>query len=65
MGLRTLYNERFEGTKGFTFESAKRFFNVASDVPGQDLVPDLHTHYMYCQMTNLKDLENPKAYSHL
>lgn len=62
-GLRVLYKECMERNKGFTLDSARKFFRMATDETGGDnLVEDTRVHFVYCQMTNLKDSENIKKY---
>ena len=51
--------------KGFTYESARKFFNPAGPNPKEDLCPDMRNCFVFSMMTNLKDLEEQDVYQRL
>ena len=51
--------------KPFTYEAACDFFNSIKEKDQESLVPDMRTHFVHCQMTNLRDLNNPRKYQYL
>ena len=65
-GIRRFHNDLME-IKGFTFESARKFFNVLQDKKkkDEDLVLDLRYHFVYSKMTNLEDLVDTDEYLRL
>ena len=57
-----MFSELLERNRGFTLDSARKFFNVASEEKGENLIAEMRQCFIHCKMTNLKDLENHKQY---